>query len=310
MRSSTSHHLSPVIGLGRLIGLTFAVIAPASSVFLTYGTAYEAAGTGIVLGYASGALVNLALMFCYAELGSRYAEAGGDYALAARALGRPAGSLYAVLFAIKGIAIPGLLSLSTATYLHQLWPAVPSTPAATAIFLIYMLLASINLRTSSLMVNIMVLIELSVFALFIIAASSHLHQPASILWHPLRASSQGVIPVTPKAWLGAATAALYGLNGPQASIYYSEETLTSPKQIGRTIFGAALVTATIELVGVILGTLALPHLAVAHRALPSLFIDALGRMIIRHKYFAEGLIIAFHRGLVLFLHEAGGHLLN
>ena len=58
--------LKPVLGLGRLIGVTFAVIAPASSVFLTYSTAYRIAGPTLIFSYAAGALLNLAVMFCYA----------------------------------------------------------------------------------------------------------------------------------------------------------------------------------------------------------------------------------------------------
>ena len=253
--------LAPIIGLGRLVGLTFAVIAPGSSVFLTYGTAFAQAGTGIVFGYGLGALLNLTMMWCYAELGSRYPEAGGDYSLASRALGRWAGSLYAVLFAVKGVAIPGLLALSSAQYIHLVWPAIPATPLALAVFASYIALAGFDLKTSSTVVNLMVAIEFLVFLMFVVTGLTHLHQPASVLWTPQRAIGQGLSRVPRGVWLGAATAALYGLNGPQACLYYSEETLASPKHIGRTIFGAALTTVGIEMAGVIIGTLALPTLA-------------------------------------------------
>lgn len=251
--------LSPVIGLGRLVGLTFAVIAPVSSIFLTFGTAFHAAGTGIALGFAVGAVINLAVMYCYAELGSRFPEAGGDYALAARSLGRWAGSLYTVLFFIKGIAIPALLALSTAAYLHQLWAQLPVSPMGIAIFLVYLVLGALDLRTSSVVVTLMVTVELIVFVLFVVVAATHVRQPPSILLAPFHQHLD---------WMGAAIAALYGLNGPQACLYYSEETSASPRQVGRTILGAALVTATIEIGGVILGTLALPSLAVSPGTLP------------------------------------------
>lgn len=252
-----SNRFSPVIGAGRLVGLTFAVIAPVSSVFLTFGTAFQSAGSGIVLGFAIGALINLAVMFCYAELGSRFPEAGGDYALASRSLGRRVGSVYTVLFAIKGIAIPALLALSTAAYLHQLWMAFPIPLGGILLFGVFIVLASTDIRTSSAVISIMVTIELIVFVLFISVSATHLRQPPAALWH-----------IGPHSWMSAITAALYGLNGPQACLYYSEETAASPRQMGRTIFGATIVTVTVELAAVVLGTLALPTLHSAQGSLP------------------------------------------
>jgi amino acid transporter len=265
MKPRVSHHLSPIIGTGRLVALTFAVIAPASSVFLTYGTALHTAGGGIVLGFAAGSFINLAVMLCYAELGSRYPEAGGDYALAARSLGHWGGNLYAVLLGVKGIAIPALLALSTADYLHQLIGAVPRSEAAILIFLLFIALASCNIRTSSAVVTVMLAIEFCVFALFVLIAITHLREPLRILWHP---------GVSPRVWLTAVAPALYGLNGPQACLYYSEEATTSQRHIGRTIFLAALITVGVEMTGVILGTLALPHLHPAPPSLPLAIIVA------------------------------------
>lgn len=258
------HRLAPTIGLGRLIGLTFALIAPASSVFLTYATGYHTAGTGIVLGYAVGGAVNLLVMLAYAEVGSQYPEAGGDYSLAARALGRRAASVYAVLFFVKGLAIPALLALSTATYAHQLYPPLPLMPSAFLVLLALVILASLDIRTSSSVVTAMVVVEFLVFAVFLCTAVTHLHQPLQVLIHPL--SPRG--PVGPKKWLGASVAALYGLNGPQASLYYSEEVTTNPRRLGRTILVSALVTIAVEMSLVVVVTLALPNLTIAPGTLP------------------------------------------
>ncbi|PSR22035.1 MAG: hypothetical protein C7B45_08525 [Sulfobacillus acidophilus] len=259
MKPRVSHPFSPIIGTGRLVALTFAVIAPASSVFLTYGTAFQAAGPGIVLGFAAASLVNLAVMLCYAELGSRYPQAGGDYGLAAGSLGHWGASLYTVLLGVKGIAIPALLALTTADYLHQLLAVVPMEATASLVFLLFIVLGSRNIRTSSAVVVVMVAIEFFVFALFLVLALTHLRHPWGILWHP------GVAPST---WLGAVAPALYGLNGPQACLYYSEEAKTSKRHIGRTILGAALATISVEMAAVVVATLALPHLRTSAHSLP------------------------------------------
>lgn len=254
--------LSPSIGLGRLIGLTFALIAPASSVFLTYATGYRAAGAGIVLGYAVGGAVNLLVMLAYAEVGSQYPEAGGDYSLAFRALGSRVGSVYAVLFFVKGLAIPALLALSTAAYAHQLYPPLPLMPTAFSVLLALVILASLDIRTGSSLVTAMVGVEFLVFLVLLCTAVTHLHQPVWILAHPSSAD------VGAEKWVGASVAALYGLNGPQASLYYSEEATTNPRRLGRTIFATALVTIAVEMSLVVAVTLALPNLTIASGTLP------------------------------------------
>jgi amino acid transporter len=149
-------------------------------------------------------------MFCYAELGSRFPEAGGDYALASRSLGRRVGSVYTVLFAIKGISIPALLALSTAAYLHQLWMAFPIPLGGILLFGVFIALASTDIRTSGAIVSIMVTIELIVLVVFVSVSATHLRQPPAALWH-----------IGTHSWMSAITAALYGLNGPQACLYYS-----------------------------------------------------------------------------------------
>lgn len=269
-----TNRLRPVIGVGRLVGMTFAVIAPSSSVFLTYGSAYGRAGTGIVLGYTVGALINLLIMLAYAEVGSVFPEAGGDYSLASRALGPRAAAVFAVLFGLKGVAIPALLALSAATYLHLLLP-LPVTVLALAALGLFVGLASIDLQTSSTLINAMVAVEAAVFVLFLLTGLGSLHQPWSILIHPVAVHAGRPTRVTHPAILAASTAAIYGLNGPQACLYYSEETRAEPRAFGRTILGAALATIAVELLGVVVTTLALPSLAADPRlAGPAALIEA------------------------------------
>lgn len=263
--------LHPVIGLGRLFGLTFAVIAPATSVFLTYGTAYERAGTGLFIGYLIAAVINLAIMCSYAEVGSRYPEAGGDYSLAARALGSGVGTVYTLLFALKGIMVPAVLALTQATYLALLWPTLPLVPIALVILALYVGIAFLDIGSSSRVVTAMVAIEAGVLGWFVLAALVSGHQPFSILIHPQMGAGPTTSPPATAALLAAAIPALYGLNGAQACLYYSEETQAPPRAFGTTVLTATLITIVIELVGVAVATLALPRVTIPmHGVLPLL----------------------------------------
>jgi len=253
----------PIISVARLVGLTFAVIAPCASVFLTYGAAYQSAGTGLVLGFVIGAVLNLLVMSGYAEVGSVYPECGGDYSLASRALGPRVGSIYTSLFTFKGMVIPAVLSLATASYLNALVPSLPLTPLAVLVLLLYLALAYGHLGASSYVASVMVVLEGLVMVAFLIVALTSLHQPWSVLVHPVMASGHVLVAATSGGILAATVASVFAYNGAEAALYYSEETRARPENFGRVIMGTAATTVLLELIVIIAATLALPSLHLA-----------------------------------------------
>lgn len=261
--------LRPVLSLPRLVALTFAVIAPSASVFLTYGSAYARAGTGLVIGYGLAAVLNLVTMLAYAELGSAFPRAGGDYSLAANALGRKAANFYTIFFAFKGMIIPALLSLTAASYIHMLIPTWPVSWLGALCLALFIGVAFLEITTSSRVITVMVAIEATVYCLFMASAVVFVHQPWSVLWHPMIDRGQGFVRVPWSSIWVATTTALYGYNGAQACLYYSEETPANPRDFGRLIIFATLITVAVEFLGVLVTTLALPHLGVdRHGAIP------------------------------------------
>ncbi len=261
--------LRPVLSLPRLVALTFAVIAPSASVFLTYGSAYAEAGTGIVIGYAIAAGLNLITMLAYAEVGSAYPRAGGDYSLAASVLGRKAANFYTVFFAFKGMVIPALLSLTAASYIHMLFPHLAVSVLGVLCLALFIGVAFLAITTSSRVVTAMVAIEATVYVGFMVTSLVFAHQPLAILWHPVINLGQGHVGVSWSRIWPATTTALYGYNGAQACLYYSEETVAEPKAFGKTILWATLITVLVEFMGVVATTLALPHLGPdGHGAIP------------------------------------------
>ncbi len=265
----SGHTLRPVLSLPRLVALTLAVIAPSASVFLTYGSAYAKAGTGVVIGYAIAAGLNLVTMLAYAEVGSAYPRAGGDYSLAASVLGRIAANFYTVFFAFKGMVIPALLSLTAASYIHMLVPTCPVSWLGLLCLTLFIGVAFLEITTSSRVITIMVAIEASVYLGFMVTSILFIHQPWSVLFHPLIDHGQGVVNVSwSNIWV-ATTTALYGYNGAQACLYYSEETKAQRKDFGKTILLTTMITIVVEFLGVLATTMALPHLGSdGHGAIP------------------------------------------
>ncbi len=258
---------TPPIGWGRLLAITLAFIAPATSLFLTFGPAYRLAGPDVAAAYALGGAVSFVIMLCYAEVGSVYPEAGGDYALAARALGPRAGAVVAATFVFKGMALPALLCLGAAAYVHAAAPGLPVLATAAGLLLLVLALAPLDLRASSAVVMGLVALEAVVLMVFVAVAGS------AVATHSAVAA-----PAHRTAWLGVAGAVgpvLYAMNGPQACLYFSEEVVGSGRRLARTILGVSVLTIVIQVGGAALGALALASFtapsnpAVPLMALPS-----------------------------------------
>ncbi|MGC8487025.1 MAG: APC family permease [Clostridia bacterium] len=266
----------PSIGLGRLVVITLAMVAPATSVFLTYGSAYRTAGPAIILSYALGSLLVLLVMFCYAEVGSVFPEAGGDYALASHSLGPRAGRIVGTVFALKGAVLPAVLAGSASVYLHELFAGVPLTLTIAAMLLLILGLGLLDLKVTSRLMTTMVVIEVLAFMWFATTAAATIHLPAHV-GGPVVFHASGL-------WAPIATAAvpaLYSLNGPQGCLYYSEEVRGQPEGYGRAVVLVTLITMAIELLGVTLGTLALTALGtVSPVSLPLL-------AVVRHGLFGR-----------------------
>lgn len=234
--------------LGQLLAVTLALVAPSTSVFLTFGAAYRTAGPGVMWSYVIASVIVLAVMLCYAELGSVFPDAGGDYALASQSLGRSAGRIVGFVFLAKGAVLPAVLTLGAATYLHDLVPALPVTMLVFLMLFIILGLSLVDLRQVSQVIAAMLIIEVVGFLWFLGAAIIALHVTAAPHLGP---------GVHPARWgmLEAAVPALYGLNGPQGSLYYSEEVSSRPETYGHAIVAVTVITILIELAAVTVGTM-------------------------------------------------------
>lgn len=128
----------------RTLGTWTAALAVAASmvgtgVFTTTGLFL--AGTGspgaVLIGWGIGGVTALAGAMCYAELGSRFPENGGEYALLSRAWHPAIGFVAAVVTVVVGFAAPIAASgLAFATYLRAALPFVTVDERALAVALV------------------------------------------------------------------------------------------------------------------------------------------------------------------------------
>lgn len=269
--ASQAKRLTPKLTIFQAIAMALAATSPTASVFLTYGSAWATAGTGLVLGYLIGIVAVFAIALTYAEGASAYPfTAGGDYSIVSQALGPRVGSIYASLFTFKGIVIPSVLSVATASYLKTLFPSLPVTWTAVVVLLVILFLAFEGIRMSGGVATIMVVIETFVLLGFIGLSATHVHQSPSILWHPVMPAARGKVfrTATAAGIVASVVSALFAYNGWESSLYFSEETHANPRLIGKTVLINLAFITGLEFIAITLATLALPHLSSVHGAIP------------------------------------------
>ena len=137
----------PVIGLGSACALIVGVVIGAG-IFKAPALVAGLTGSAPLMfaAWALGGLMSVIGALCYAELGSAYAHAGGDYHFLHRAYGRSVSFLFAwARFAVIATGSIALLGFVFGDYLHALLPLGAWGPAAYAAAAI-IVLTSLNLR--------------------------------------------------------------------------------------------------------------------------------------------------------------------
>lgn len=106
-------------------------------------------------------------MFTYAELSTAIPHAGGPSEYASRAMGNFGGYLAGFSCLVEFLFATPAIALSIGAYIHYLIPAVPVVLAATAVYLIFVIINCIGVQTAAiveLLVTVVAIIGLILFA--------------------------------------------------------------------------------------------------------------------------------------------------
>ncbi|WP_217370188.1 APC family permease [Nonomuraea antri] len=265
--STTAAHPRLHRGL-KLLGtlfLTLSAITPASSVFIIAPGVISQAGSGAVLSYLAAAVVGVFMAFVYAELASAYPLSGGEYAIAARTLGRLPGFVVLGIILITQLLIIAVIALGVGTYLSVLIPGLHGPTVAAVTCLAATVVAVFDIRLNAWVTGVFLAIEM--IALVVVAALGLLapQRPLTdLVLHPAVPGEGGVVVAASLGLIGAATAvAIFSYNGYGSAVYFGEETKDAPRAIARTVLWALGVTVAAELIpitAVLLGSPSLPEL--------------------------------------------------
>lgn len=247
--SGPARPLSREMGTWGALFLTLSAETPASSVFVIIPGVVQAAGSGALISMAAAGVVALCMALTYAELGSTFPSAGGEYAIVGEVLGPTAG------FAVLGVNLLNLLlagaalSLGVADYLGQVTPGLQPLPTALAALALATALGVLNIRASAIVTGAFLLVEL--LALSAVAALGFSHPARSIpelLLHPVVSVGHG--PLAAVGLGGLATGVVVGLfayDGYGSAVYLAEEVTDVRRKLVRAVLWALAATTVAEM---------------------------------------------------------------
>ena len=249
--------------------LTLSCLSPVFSVYGPGSDVLQHAGTGAAVLFLIGIAAAAVWGTVYAELGSAYPYAGGDYVGVGSILGPGAGFVCLALWAVVVLPLNAYLAQMVAVYVAEVLPGAPLALVTLTSIALATGAAFLAVRASALLTGVFLAIELLAVLALIVAG----------LWHP--SGNLGVILAHPRlpdthghwvpvAWaamaMGAVSAAFATMGGNQA-IAFGEELIAPHRNMGRVILIACLAGAV---------AIALPVIAVAWSSVghPAIFRSA------------------------------------
>jgi amino acid transporter len=264
--------------LGALF-LTLSAATPASSVFVVVPDVLSQAGTGAVIAMGIAALIAVCVAQVYAELGSAFPLAGGEYAMVGRTLGPGPGYVLLGLNLANSLLATGALALGVAPYLASAGISLPPVAVALVAVVGATLLGVLNIRTNALITGAFVAVELLSLLVVAVLGFTHVQRPlAGVLTHPA-AIVHGANVTATAPMIGLAVAvAVFAYDGYGSAVYFGEELHSARREIGRAIIWALGLTVAAELIPVtaaVLGAPDLPHLLTSDQGLAD-FVGVVG----------------------------------
>jgi amino acid transporter len=237
--------------------LTLSCLSPVFSVYGPGAQVLRQSGTGAAALFALGIAVAAVWGMVYAELGSAYPYAGGDYVGVGSVLGPAAGFACLALWAVIVLPIDAYLAKLVATYADQVLPATHPWLWVYGSLLAALGAALLTVRASARVTGIFLSIEFAAVLVLVVAGLLH---PAAGAWraiaHPQRLAAGHWAPVGAAALaLGAVNAAFATVGGNQA-IAFGEELIDPHRNMGRVLLAACLIGAVaiaLPVIAVVIG---------------------------------------------------------
>lgn len=238
--------------------LTLSCLSPVLSIYGIGSDVLLHAGTGAAGAFICGIGVAVVWAVVYAELGSAYPYAGGDYVGVGSILGPWAGFASLTVYAVTAGPSIAFLAKTVAIYFSDLVPAAPPMIVTFGVLGAAIAVALLAVRTSALVTGIFLGIEmLAVLALIGVGLWHPVRSVADVVLHPLALNAAGNLgPVAVGAMALAGVSAAYATAGGNQAIAFGEELAEPHRHMGRVILLAGLIGAfatAVPVIAVVIG---------------------------------------------------------
>jgi amino acid transporter len=243
--------------------LTLSCLSPVFSIYGVGSDVVLHAGTGAAGTFICGIGVALVWAVVYAELGSAYPYAGGDYVGVGSILGAWAGFASLTVWAVTLAPEIAFLAKTISVYVVDLMPAASPSIVTFGALGGALAVALLAVRTSALVTGIFLGIEM--LAVLVLTGAGLWHPARSlsdVVLHPVTLSAAGTMgPVPLGAMALAAVSAAFATAGGNQAIAFGEELAEPHRHMGRVILVAGLIGAfatAVPVIAVVIGAGDLP----------------------------------------------------
>ena len=265
---STAHgenRLHRELGSFGVLLLTLSCLSPVLSIYGAGSDVLLHAGSSAAGMFICGIGVAVVWAVVYAELGSAYPYAGGDYVGVGSILGAWAGFASLTVWGVTAGPANAFLARTIAVYVNDLVPTASPTLVTFGALAAATGIALLTVRTSALVTGVFLSIEM--LAVLLLACAG--------LWHPSRSLAQAVLrpvtldtagvlgPVALGAMALAGVTAAYATTGGNQAIAFGEELRDPHRNMGRVVLLAGLIGAmatAVPVIAVVLGAGDLPSI--------------------------------------------------
>lgn len=258
---------APANGRGRLhqrlssFGVLLLTLSCLSPVFSIYGVGSDVlqhAGEGAANLFLIGVAAALVWAVVYAELGSAYPYAGGDYVGVGSILGPWAGAVTLAIWAVTSGPSAAFEAKIIGDYVSELAPRIPIGLVVYGSLGLAVVISLLAVRASAVVTGLFLAVEaVAVLVLIGLGLARPERGLAGVLVHPMAVGAGGVlIPASIAVLAIGAVSAVYGTVGGNQAIYFGEELRDPHRRMGRVIIAACLIGAVataLPVIAVVIG---------------------------------------------------------
>ncbi len=242
--------------------LTLSSLSPVLSVYGVGGQVLQQAGTGAAGLFLLGLAAAVVWAMVYAELGSAFPYAGGDYVGVGTVLGGWAGMVTLAIWAASAGPATAFEAQIIADYTGGLLPGVPAMAITLGSLLAAIGVALLAVRLGALVTGLFLTVEMLAVVTLIGAGFWHpARGMAEVLGHPLMPGPDGLVPETLGVFALAAVSTVYGTVGGNQALYFGEELADPHRRMGRVVVIACMAGAVATALPVIAVTLGAANFA-------------------------------------------------